>query len=531
MTAYSPYQLHTLFRELGSSYMLLVYMRNYPQPTAQGWLSRVSGHSLKTIREKLKILYDRGLIEPAARYQWSLTPTAHEVLDSRWCPEAATPIPTPAPARELSDLNSVSQKDDLKSAREMDDLDEYPARKTGDLYSAHKICDLNSAGKKDELHSARKISDLNSVSQKDDLHSAPAIDQKVHLAPNPGDRMVHLASELGDQKELLFPAVDRNVHLNAPDDHLNHPNPLCISNPSAHSGDRKEHLIPADDHTEHTYPQRIPNLSTPSADQNVHLFPADDRFDQLNSIDHLNLDQSFKKLNELKDLKDLKDLKILTTTTTTIHESIDRSSSSILNGLAQNFENDLSPAPTLISADVSSRSYLDDEELVALLSNYLNSQSGSADALFEDQPYPDLLDFLLRHTFAIANSEFEIDAWLEVQDQRASRRTNHGAYKLLYLAGVRGSKLLDLARRKYCTPSYVRAQMAQGVARADEDVRLLITRIHNHDKPSAIHLTTGHLKKCTCPLCEQLVYTTCERCHAWPCTCGLFDRYGQFINT
>jgi hypothetical protein len=94
MTAYSPHQLHTLFRELGSSYMLLVYMRNYPQPAAQGWLSRVSGHSLKTIREKLKVLYDRGLIEPAARYQWLLTPTAIEVLDSRWSPEAET-LPNP----------------------------------------------------------------------------------------------------------------------------------------------------------------------------------------------------------------------------------------------------------------------------------------------------------------------------------------------------------------------------------------------------------------------------------------------------
>jgi hypothetical protein len=168
---------------------------------------------------------------------------------------------------------------------------------------------------------------------------------------------------------------------------------------------------------------------------------------------------------------------------------------------------------------------------VSFLSNYLNSQCGSAAALFEDQPYPDLLDFLLRHTFAIANSEFEIDDWLEAQDQRARRKTNHGAYKMLYLAGVRGSKLLDLARCKYCTPTYVRSQMAQGLARADEDVRLLITRIHNHDKPPAIHLTTGHLKKCTCPVCEQLAYTTCERCHAWPCTCGLFDRYSQFINT
>jgi hypothetical protein len=529
MTAYSPNQLFTLFRELGSSYMLLVYMRNYPQPAAQGWLSRVSGHSLKTIREKLKVLHDHGLVEPTARYQWLLTPTAHEVLDLRWSPVTETPVLAPAPnmsnpyeyaAHKKSDLNPAGKKDNLHSDRKMDDLDENPA---------HKIGDQNQAGRKDNLHSAREISELNSDSKKDDLNkpSALASDRKVHLASKHSDRMDHLASELVDQKELLFPAGDRNVHLKAPDDRLDHTNRQCISNPSAPSGDRKEHLIPAGDHTEHTYPQRIPNLSTPLVDQNVHLSPADDHIDQLNSTYLSSSNQSFKKLNELKDLKDLK---ILNTTTTTNHESIDRSSS-ILNGLAQNFENDLFPAPTLTSAEVSIRSSLNDDELVTFLSNYLNSQYSSAAALFEDEPYPDLLDFLLRHTFAIANSQFEIDTWLEGQDQRARRKINHGAYKLLYLAGVRGSKLLDLARCEYCTPSYVRAQMAQGVARADEDVRLLITRIHNHDKPPAIHITTGHLKKCTCPLCEQLAYTTCERCHAWPCTCGLFDRYGQFINT
>jgi hypothetical protein len=506
MTAYSPHQLHTLFRELGSSYMLLVYMRNYPQPAAQGWLSRVSGHSLKTIREKLKVLYDRGLIEPAARYQWLLTPTAIEVLDSRWSPEAESPKPAPAP--------------------KIGGLEEYPSHKGSELRSAHNICDLDPAGKKDDLHPAHKISDLNPAGKKDDLNklSALAGDRNGHLASKPGDRMDHLASESGDQKEHMLPIGDRNGHSHASDDRLDHTNPQCISNLCAPTGDRKEHLIPTGDHMGHTYPQRIPNLSTSSVDQNVHLSSAGDRFDQLNSTYLSSSDQCFKKLNELKDLK------ILNTTTTTNHESIDRSSS-ILNGLAQNFESEPYLDPTLISADVTPDSTLNDDELVSFLSNYLNSQCGSAAALFEDQPYPDLLDFLLRHTFAIANSEFEIDDWLESQDQRARRKTNHGAYKMLYLAGVRGSKLLDLARCKYCTPTYVRSQMAQGLARADEDVRLLITRIHNHDKPPAIHLTTGHLKKCTCPVCEQLAYTTCERCHAWPCTCGLFDRYSQFINT
>jgi predicted transcriptional regulator len=334
MTAYSPHQLHTLFRELGSSYMLLVYMRNYPQPVAQGWLSRVSGHSLKTIREKLKVLHERGLIEPAARYQWLLTPTAHEVLDLRWSPEAETPVLAPAP--KMSDLDEypARQVSELRSAHKISDLN--PAGKNDDLHPAHKISDLNPAGKNDDLHPAHKISDLNPAGKNDDLnkHSALADDRKVHLASKLGDRMDHPASELGDQKERLFPA-----------------------------GDRKEHLISAGDHTEHTYTQRIPNLSTPSADQNVHLSPAGDRFDQLNSIFHLNSDQSFKKLNELKDLKILN-----TTTTTTIHESIDRSSS-ILNDLAQNFENEPLLEPNLISTDVSPRSSLDDDELVTFLSN------------------------------------------------------------------------------------------------------------------------------------------------------------------
>jgi hypothetical protein len=176
---------------------------------------------------------------------------------------------------------------------------------------------------------------------------------------------------------------------------------------------------------------------------------------------------------------------------------------------------------------------LSDAEVADLLRPYLSPPGGHnpAPPLFAGHPYPERLNFLLRHAPAIAAARFPIDDHLEALDRRHGKRSDPGAYKLLYLAGVRGEMLLNLARRHYAAPDYVRSQMARGLDRGDLDERLLITRIQEHDPPRAVHPVTGHLMDCDCPACTQARYAACERCLQWPCVCGLFDASGALVGS
>jgi hypothetical protein len=240
-----------------------------------------------------------------------------------------------------------------------------------------------------------------------------------------------------------------------------------------------------------------------------------------------NTDKSFKDLKVLKDLKN--------TTTAILNDSLDMSSSSNLNARARNFEQ---PSEQEIEQDdIRPCDMLDDTELTDFMRPYLTLSRADQPIriLFEHESYPDVLDFVLRHACAIASTRFEIDDWLLLQDQQQRRTKTHaGAYKLLYVVGVRHKKLYELARSKHCSVEYVISHLAIALHRGDQDVRLLITRIAANDKAEPVNPETGHLKICTCRDCSggQFAgdnHAKCEVCGEWPCKCGLYDEYGKLI--
>jgi hypothetical protein len=216
-----------------------------------------------------------------------------------------------------------------------------------------------------------------------------------------------------------------------------------------------------------------------------------------------------KKQKELKDLKNLKIFKILSTTTT--NPSIENSSSSnILN--ARERDSEIIPAengtsPPKNEPDLQPGDILLPDELTARLSSYLSGDpQHPGPLLFEQHPFASRLDFLLRHAPAIATTRFPLDDHLDQHDRTHGTQTKNAAFKLLYLAGIRGIMLSGLANRIYATPDYVRALMAKSRSIGDRSIINLTIRIEQHEPARAIDPITGHLMDCNCPVCSPAMH-------------------------
>jgi hypothetical protein len=229
-------------------------------------------------------------------------------------------------------------------------------------------------------------------------------------------------------------------------------------------------------------------------------------------------------INELKDLKNLKNLKNTTAAGTL---KID-SSSNNLN--APTPKNQTGSEP-IAGNSVHPADQLTESELAAFLMPIfsLYDQHNPRPPFFAGHAYPARLDFLLRHAHAIERIRWPVDDFLDQRDQKEDTKTDHGAFKLLHLAGVRDLMPYNLARRYYCTTGYVRAMIAKALSQGDRAEPYLIKRIVNHEPPLALHPVSGHLMDCRCRACKEAMLTSCERCRCWPCTCGRYDPSGRLI--
>jgi hypothetical protein len=247
-------------------------------------------------------------------------------------------------------------------------------------------------------------------------------------------------------------------------------------------------------------------------------------------------------------LNDLKVLKYLNTTTTThplescssskypgknlntitFPESLDSSSRSIKYSTApDDFFDDEQPEddPTQEDDIGIDDSRLPHRTIPPDLLSYLERQLVAPGSKrhqplpFSGQTFQEVIDVLLPHVPTITALRFPIDDHLDRLDHAHEKPCDHGAYKLLMLAGVRGDRLLHLARLPWCTAGYVRALMAQSLCRTNEEVGLLITRIESHDSPRPIDERSGHLLDCECEGCSEERCGICRYCHCRPCTC------------
>jgi hypothetical protein len=80
MSYISLEQFHQINRAIGKYNFLLNHMHFENRPVGQGWLSRKSGLTLKTVSKAMKMLYRLEMVAPAGQYQWSITPKFCEFL-------------------------------------------------------------------------------------------------------------------------------------------------------------------------------------------------------------------------------------------------------------------------------------------------------------------------------------------------------------------------------------------------------------------------------------------------------------------
>jgi hypothetical protein len=448
--------------------LLLLHMGSIGSPLSPTDMRGITGMSPKTLNDTLALLTHRGLIERASDRTWKLTALAWATLTA-CCgrPQEAAHILRCSEQQPNSDdhdgADSTPQAQNLRPTT-APHPQQSAQNENNDAESTSQAQNLRPPAAQHPQQPARdEYNDAESASQAQILRPpagwTPADGKNDHLESTKLNRLPSPALE-----PVLSPSAGGN-------------------NDDRESANRSRFLSPQ--------PARTPRSRALSLEQ----WPA------------LNKLKKQKELKDLKDLEVLKNLKIFKTlSTTTTNPSIENSSSSNnLNPRAR--DPDITPvengaSPPKNNLELQPGDILSPDELIARLSSYLPGDTEQPGPyLFEQDPFASRLDFLLRHAPAIASIRFPFDDRLDQYDRIHGTRTNHAAYKLLHLLGIRGDLLSGLANRFYATPEYVRALMAKSRSLGDSSVIKLTTRIEQREPARAIDAITGHLMDCNCPIC------------------------------